>query len=516
MSDSSNQISALIEKYKKEPLLPLELPLIIQRINAENASVLDLKNQYYRDPLLCSYLIDLAWNKTKDKPNHPFAADHAMSTVGITDAKAYLSSININQASTSSKTELAAGSAQELTPELKFTMSSSLLAAELAKNLCKIQQKSNPIYWASMAHQFPDILLWHLKPKIMWRIQYRQIKLAKKLPVYEQAKLGFELNQWRQSVGKEWHMSEINHATFNKILPQRRRELLEYIKYGFNENTPSLKEWHHTDSWLVVTANWLARAILSPWLVNSYLHYSQIAKQAYSVNDKNFSQAIIHSIRTTSEHLQDSQLLVPAVSFLNLMAKPQYPEWINAAPKVPVKRQMKFVQKKGELTEYTNKLALQELIDNLKKNPKQFSNSYKLFRLVLDTCITNLGFSRACLLVVDWGKKDVTTSQYSKKEGLNNIKPEFDFNENTPLKKFLIEQGFLYFDKKKHGKVWHKLPKEIIKQDVENFILFSIKIKGRVNTLIYLDRHSQSPPSVEKIKTVKALLLTTSQVLNNI
>jgi len=515
MTESNSDITNLISKYKEDPLLPLELPLIVERINAENASVLDLKNQYFRDPLLCSYLIDLAWYKTKDKPNHPFAADHAMSTVGITDAKAYLSSININSPSKESNSESNVESSSPLSDELRFIMSSSLLAAELAKNLCSNQQKSNQLYWASMAHQFPDFLLWHLKPKVMWRLQYRQTKLAKKLPVFEQAKLGFELNEWRQAVCQEWHMSELNQSTFNKVLPQKRKELLHYIKHGYSDNTPSIKEWHKTDSWLIVTANWLARAIMSPWLVNSFHHYSQIAKQAYSMNDKKLSQVIIQSIRTTSQHLQGSQLLVPGVSFLNLMAKPDYPDWLNAAPKVPVKRQQKYVQKTGELADYSHKMALQELLADLKNHPEKFANTYKLFRLVLGTCTKHLGFSRACLLVVDWKKKEVSTSQYCQQENMPTIQPSFSFIENTPLKKFLIEQGFLYFDKTKHGKVWHKLPSDIVEQKVENFILFSIKVKGKVNAMIYLDRQLQPQPTEDKVKIAKLLLQSTSKVLNH-
>jgi len=97
MSEADNLISNLIAEYKDKPLLPLELPLIIERLNAENASVLDFKNQYYRDPLLCTYLIDLAWHKTKNKYNHPTAADHAMSTLGIQDAKAYLDKISLGE-----------------------------------------------------------------------------------------------------------------------------------------------------------------------------------------------------------------------------------------------------------------------------------------------------------------------------------------------------------------------------------------------------------------------------------
>jgi hypothetical protein len=76
MADSCSEISKLISQYKANPLLPLELPIIVEYLKNDNASVLDLKEQYCRDPLFCTYLIDLAWQKTKNKPNHPFATNN--------------------------------------------------------------------------------------------------------------------------------------------------------------------------------------------------------------------------------------------------------------------------------------------------------------------------------------------------------------------------------------------------------------------------------------------------------
>ncbi len=500
MADTNSEIANLISKYKANPLLPLELPIIIEQLNTENASVLDFKNQYYRDPLLCAYIIDLAWHKTQKKDNHPFAADHAMSTVGIEGAKTYLSGISIDLG----KTEQSEPSV--LARELKFIMTSSLLAAELAKNLSSNNQKANILYWASMAHQFPDLLLWYLKPKAMWRIQYRQIKLARKLPIFEQAKLGFELNQWRQAVSLEWHMSETNQITYGKSIPDKRKQLLEFMRNGYSDQTPMLKEWHHTDSWQVLTANWLARAILSPWLVNSYQHYYKIAKKAFTLSDRNFSHAVADSIRATSEHLKGSELYVPASQFLSLNSPCEYPEWLNAAPKRPFKRDQKYIQKANQLKQSANQLAVQKLIKELTDTPENFANSNKLFREVLDVCIKRLGFSRACLLVIDWKNKSASTSLFLQQEDKPKIKPDFEFEQKTPLKKFLIEQGFLYFDQNKHGKIWHKLPEEIVKQNLENFILFSLKPGKQVKALIYLDMLGQRHPSAEKIRLTKLLL----------
>jgi len=499
MADPNSEISNLISRYLANPLLPLELPLINERLTNENASVLDFKNLYYRDPLLSTVLVELAWNKTKTKANHPFAGDHAMSTLGLEDAKSYFSKLPCNDA-------------QLLTDELRFIMSSSLLAAELAKNLCHNPQKSNQLYWTSMAHQIPDLILWYLKPKVMWRIQYRQIKLAKKLPIFEQAKLGFELAHWRQSIARKWHMSELNQLTYSKKLPDNRKQLLSYSKIGYNVRISCLKQWHHSDSWQILTANWLARAILVPWLANSYQHYFLIAKQAFGSADKKMSQQVSDAIRTTSEHLNDSVLFVPATNFLFRKSLPDYPDWLNAAPKKPVKRDQKFVQQAGELKQSSNQMAIQKLLMELKTSPQTFVNSNQLFRTVLTLCIERLGFSRACLLVVDWKNKQVSTSLFLQQEGQQKIKIAFDFKQKTPLNKFLIEQGFLLFDISKYSKIWHKLPKEIVEQQVKNFVLFSLKPKTQVQALIYLDKKGQKPPTPKTISIAKLILNATHRV----
>lgn len=506
MADSGSEIANLISKYKASPLLPLELTLIIQILKIDGVSVDYFKNHYFRDPLLCAYIIDLAWQKTKNKDNHPFAADHAMSTVGIEGAKTFLSGIPDAQQ-------------PELSEEVKFVMSSSLLAAELAKNLCHNKQKSKPLYWASMAHQLPELLLWYLKPKPMWRIQYRQIKLAKKLAVFEQAKLGFELSEWRQAVCKEWHMSELNQITYNKTVPDSRKQLIEYMGNNYSRKTPCLKEWQHTDSWQILTANWLARAILSPWLTNSYQHYYNIAKQAFSINDKKLSHTIMDSVRTTSEHLKGSLLFVPAASLINLPSKSQFPNWLNAAPKIPTKRNPKFVQQSQQaqqaqqLKPSSNQLAIQKLMKELKETPEKFTKTNELFLQVLQLCIKHLGFSRACLMIVNRKNKKVTTGIALKQDDREKIRPDFGFEENTPLNKFLVDRGFLLFELNKHSKIWHKLPPEIIKQQVKSFILYSLKPRSQVKALIYLDMQGQNPPSQQQIKIVKALLHATNGVL---
>ncbi len=589
MADPSIAISNLIQKYKTSPLLPLELSLVIKRLNDDNASVLDFKNQYYRDPLLCAYLIDLAWHRTKNKTNHPVAADHAMSTVGIDGARDYLANLSLKLTSCENEQQDVN---DNLSDEIKFVMSSSLLAASIAENCCNNSSKGHQLYWASMAHQFPDLLMWHLKPKAMWRIQYRQIKLAKKLPLFEQAKLGFELNQWRQSIANEWHMSELNQITYTKTPIENRKELLEYMHHGFSKKTPSIKSWQLTDSWLILTSNWLAKAIMAPWLCNSYSHYHRIAQQAFCLNDNKMSHAVIKAIRETSHHLKGSALFVPASCYLNLRGNFSYPVWLNAAPKIPVKREQKYIEKAKELKksseelmklkessikvkktidkinspisspinkpaqkvkypeieikkqsvktnksaveikpllkdvktpsaekkQATSHLAIKKLLRKIKENTNKFSNASELLREVIEFCVQDFGFNRVNLLTVDWQSKQVSTNLFFKQNENQKINIRFNISDNTPFNQFLTKQGFLTFDIKKHQKIWHKLPREIIQQQVKSFILFSIKPKTfnetkKINQLIYLDCLGQQEIPEDKIKLVKILLQTANQAL---
>ena len=506
MSNSGNGIASLIKEYKAKPLLPIELPSIIKKLESPEASVLDFRKDYYRDPLLCSYIIDIAAQKARIKENAPFAADHAMTSIGIDDARQFLSSMD----------ELAfdASPDEQLTSEIRFVMSSALLAGELAKHLSSNSPKSNLLYWTALTHQFPDLLLWHIKPRPMWRIQYRQLKLPKKLPLFEQTKLGFEVNQWRQAVSAEWNMNELNQTTYSKQPPFSRSELIEYINNGYSKSTPSLKEWQLTDSWLILCCNWLARTIMAPWLVNSYQHYFKIAQRAFSLTDKKMNLGISEAINDCSVQLKDSPLFVPAVSFFQQKSPTNYPEWLTAAPKKPVKRDLKYAKSASELKGKAELLSVQNFLRELKSKPGNFKNANQLIRQVMELCINKLGFTRSSLLVVDWSNKQVSTSLFISQTDSPKIKPNFSFAENTPLKKFLVEQGFLMFDLTKHQKIWHKLPKEIIEQQVKNFVLFSLKPKSKVEFLIYLDGKGKTTIAEDKLKIVKLLLLTTNKVMS--
>ena len=135
--------------------------------------------------------------------------------------------------------------------------------------------------------------------------------------------------------------------------------------------------------------------------------------------------------------------------------------------------------------------------------------------MLFRSCTKKLGFSRACLLVVDWKNKEVNTNIFVHQENKDKIKPCFNFHQPTPLTKFLAEQGFLLFDSNKHAKIWNKLPQEIIQQDVKNFILFSFKPKDKVNWLVYLDRKGEKPPSPEEAQITKILLKTINNMFAN-
>ncbi|MBV1909080.1 MAG: hypothetical protein KUG78_07130, partial [Kangiellaceae bacterium] len=312
----------------------------------------------------------------------------------------------------------------------------------------------------------------------------------------------------------EWNMNELNQTTYSKQPPFSRSELIEYINNGYSKSTPSLKEWQLTDSWLILCCNWLARTIMAPWLVNSYQHYFKIAQRAFSLTDKKMNLGISEAINDCSVQLKDSPLFVPAVSFFQQKSPTNYPEWLTAAPKKPVKRDLKYAKSASELKGKAELLSVQNFLRELKSKPGNFKNANQLIRQVMELCINKLGFTRSSLLVVDWSNKQVSTSLFINQTDSPKIKPNFSFTENTPLKKFLVEQGFLMFDLTKHQKIWHKLPKEIIEQQVKNFVLFSLKPKSKVEFLIYLDGKGKTTISEDKLKIVKLLLLTTNKVMS--
>jgi len=504
MADSKNNkpssISELLKRYQNDPILPLELIKILPKLRKKDASVEHFKSFYRRDPLLSAYLVDLAWQATKKRDNHPFDAEHAMSTIGINRAKGFFTNI-----SDSKKTSIS--------DEVKFILTSSLLAGELARNLANqssFSSKSNSLYWAAVAHQFPDTLLWHLNSKAMWRVQYQQTKYCLKITDIESKYFGFTRADWRQAVAKQWHMSNLNQATFIKKPPNIPKDLIQYSENGYNPKLASLKEWHNTDSWLILTANWLAKSLMAPWLINRSHHYFKIAQKAYSINHKKLNHAISQSIRKVSENTYDSRLFIPAISHLYLPQSHIYPAWLN--------EKIVNEKSKSKLNEQTNKnsIDIKALLNKLINTPEKFNNSAELLTQSFTAITSGIGFSRISFMTIDWNNKRVISKMAFCKsgQGLQKIKPDFEFTKPTPLQKFLDTQGFLVFDINKHQKIWSKLPVAIKQQRVPQFALYSIKQSDKVKALIYIDGESSIFSEANKIKQLKIILNAVNNALS--
>ncbi len=533
MSVSQKLIDKVFQEYKAKPIYPLELSRIQALFRNSNISVEQFKLQYQQDPIFCASLVSLAWEATKNKDNHPFAADHAMSLIGITNAKRYFAKLNDRRSDL-------------LSDEVRFLLTSSLLAAELAKSLSNKPQ----LYWAAMFHQLPDIFLWHNQLKPMWRILYHKIKKPNKLGLFEEAKLGFNLYDWRITVANELHMSELNLITYQKPRTNNVKEMLSYMKNGLSEKTPILKEWHHSDSWTILLSNWLAKSLLLPTLANSCYHYRSLVQQAFSINNRKMAHIIAESLTVTSIHLQNSKLYIPGVNALYLRSKPVYPEWL-VSPEINLNKGKIFNRfqensKRRVITQsYTNqpltnsaraiqntakpikanrdgnsqkdpKLDLLKkensaLISRLLEKPESFENAVKMIGLALASVIEHLNFDRVTLLSVEYKGEFATSKIALAKNGLNKIRPDFSFKKNaaqvsTPLRKFILQQGGLLFSKTNHASIWTKLPLAIQKEEIETFFFYSIKPASQVKILVYVDAADPSQFQNETLVRLKLLL----------
>ncbi len=504
--ETKTKIDQWLKKYQNDPILPLELAQIIPRLRKKDASVKDFINFYQRDPLLCAYLIDLAWQATSTRENHPIAADHAMSTIGITGARQFL--VNI-----------AEDESTKLSQEVTFLLSSSLLAGELAKNLCKEAPKKQNLYWAALAHQFPDIILWHLRSKAMWKIQYQQAKSIKQIEKFDQKILGFTRGQWRQQVALAYHMSELNRITFKKAPPNFAKQLVIYAKQGYSAKTSALKEWHKTDSWQLLNANWLAKSLIAPWLRNSQQHYFYLAKQAFGLSDKQVKTAISNSLRVTSENLHQSQLFVPATCSFYLPQAAIYPSWLTQDPTEKASTSKLVAVKQPINTkpaQRSNKPDIKGLLNKLINQPEKFSNSAELLTESFKAITRGLGFSRAVFMTVDWNKKLVSSKLailHPEITSAIKIRPDFEFSKPTPLQKFLQGKGFLVFDQQKHAKIWSKTPLAVRQQKVKQFVLFSVMPQQKVKAIIYVDGRQAIMENEMKLKQLKILLNAINKAL---
>ena len=491
MSKAQELIKKRLSEYKLKPLLPLELSNLRRKLKSPSASVDSLKPFYQRDPIFCWSIVSAAYQKTQHKTSQPFAADHAMSAIGLGGVEQALQPF--------SKLEQP-----ELSPEVLYFLSTSVLAAELAKQIGASALGRPQTYWTALFYQMPNTLLWHLQPKAMWRIYYRQLSLPKKMALFEEAKLGFNLHDWRIAVAENFHMSEDLRLLYQKALPDNLKELHEYASNGFSDKTPSLEEWHRQEAWLVILCNRLARAITVPWQARSYKNNFNLVQQLLAIESSKLSSLIQKSIRTVSESLSGSQLMIPAAGYLMLNSKPYFPGWLNNNDLV----RKNIAQKKQHLSIAVTKQksALTELIKRLTTAPHSFNNSAELVHAGLKGLIDELDFSRVSFLAVDHKAKLAQTKIALCKPGAGKIRPEFEFKQPTPLTKFIDQQTFMCITKEKHQKVWHKLPLAIQKEDVQAFVFCSLQPGKQVRALVYIDSDNLADYSLENLAKVKMLL----------
>ncbi|MCW8877858.1 MAG: hypothetical protein OQK51_12470 [Kangiellaceae bacterium] len=462
-----------------------------QKLSSPSASVDSMKPDYRRDPIFCWLMVSAAYEKTKHKTSQPFAADHAMSAIGLGGVEETLQPFSkLKQ--------------PELSPEVIYFLSTSILAAELAKQIGAAALGRPQTYWTALFYQMPNTLLWYMQPKAMWRIYYRQLSLPKKMALFEESKLGFNLHDWRIAVADHFHMSEDLQLLFNKVLPDNLKELHEYARNGFSEKTPSLKEWHRQEAWLVILCNRLARAITVPWQARSYKNNFDLIQQLLSMESNRLSSIIQQSIRDVSKSLSGSQLMVPAMGYLMLNSKPYFPEWLNNRELV---RKNIAQKKQHSSTAVTKrKSQLTELIKRLTTTPHSFNNSAELVNAGLKGLIDELDFSRVAFLAVDHKTKFAQTKIALCKKGAKKIRPEFEFKNSTPLSKFIEQQTFMCITKEKHQKVWRKLPLAIQKDNVQAFVFCSLQPGKQVRALIYIDSDNLADYSLENLAKVKMLI----------
>jgi len=503
MSQSQNLIKKRLGEYSLKPLLPLELASIKLALRQPDVSADSLKHFYRRDPIFCWHLLAQAWRATRNRPTHPFAADHAMTTLGISGTQQLFAPMRPRQQ-------------PGLTPEVVFALSSSLLAAELARNLGEQETSKSQIYWSAMSYRMPETLLWHLQPKAMWRIYYRQLTLPKKLTLFEEAKLGFNLHDWRLAVADEFHLDEQLQLIYQRELPTSPRELSRYIQSGFDpELTPSLKSWHRQEAWLIVLSNALAAAIISPWHPRGVQHLSEILQRLLGFHQAKISSLIQMSVHRVSQDLKASKLMVPAAGWLMQPSKPAFPQWLVNPQITPDKSKIKtlFSQRSGQMPQ----ADISPLLTKLTENAMDYSSSAALVHDGLNALIISLGFSRVSFLGIDYKAQSANTRIALNAKDAIKIRPDFSFKLPTPLSPFIEKQAFKLISREKHQKVWRKLPLEIQKQKVEQFILCSLQPGKRVRALIYLDSDSRAcfePQSVNKVKALFKAINTGLSVRN--
>ncbi|TQV74908.1 hypothetical protein FLL45_08070 [Aliikangiella marina] len=529
MSNAEASIQKRLAEYKANPIQPLELASIKENFQSEDCSVNSFKKIYRRDPIFCYTLISEANKATQQKVSSPFAADHAMSTLGLSAAAGIFKNSKVPNT--------------RPPMEVRFSLATSLLAAELANNLCQMHRACTQAYWTSLCYLFPETMLWHLAPKEMWRIYYRQLTNPKQMGEYEKSLLGFNLYRWRIAVAKELQLSEQNQILFEKRLPNKPKELLLYARDGFDETkTPSLKDWDRYEGWLIVMANKLARSILLPWHNNSYRHTFHLIHQLAGCDTNKLRKSIQDAVRTASINFQGSRLPNPGANFIMLKTKPAFPGWLLSKPKAqvakrpvrakpqkaqPVKTaaQMKAGEKPVASPALDNKpkppinskvispTAIKNAIQKIVAEPDSFETSSDLIQFTLRTLIDELKLDRVSFMVVDYSASKVVCRAALNAKNRTAIKPEFEFKQPTPLIKFIERQTFMLLSRKAHQNIWAKLPIAVQKDQVSQFVLCSLKPGKRVNALVYADTDDVSVLSPQRLGIIKKMLLGLNKAL---
>ncbi|MDH5629995.1 MAG: HDOD domain-containing protein [Gammaproteobacteria bacterium] len=520
MSSTQKIITDKINQYNKSPLFPLELRSIKKKLAGHDAAIDDFKDYFSRDPVFSWYLIKAGVEATKNKVSQPFAGDHALSTIGLGKTKSLFASLE-------SKSQI-------LSNEVLFSLSSSMLAAELAKQLHN-GSNSSQIYWTSLLYQLPETLLWHIDPKPMWEIYYLNLASNKSSAVIEDNKLGFTIQDWSKSIAKIFNFSEELRSIYQKKPPTAAKELIGYIRRGFNDSIPSLKDWHKTDDMLVVMSNKLAKSIMLPWHGHAYQHCFEIMQKTLVKESKKLNKLIQSSIDTVSQNLHQSKLFVPALGYLAINSKPAFPYWL-------LNQRRKAAQKEAEQTNVTaivdakpkiqDEKSIQQptdtqqsqqvndgnfnaLIKDLINKSQHPDNPAELINQGLKIFIENLNFSRIAFMAVNYQSFMVSTKIALSAEGEAKIRPDFDFKNPTPLKQFIDKPAMMLLSQEQHQKIWPKLPLAIRNQQVEAFLLCSLKPGKQVRALIYVDAKDKACYSKEHLTKVKILVKAINQCLAN-
>ncbi|MGX5202818.1 hypothetical protein [Aliikangiella sp. IMCC44632] len=481
MGNSKVIIDKALKDYSSMPILPLELSAIARKLRDSSSSNDSFKRIYQRDPAFCWYLIQAGWRATKDKANHPIAADHAMSTIGLNQAKkVFLPLTKLTPA--------------PLSDEVKSLLSSSLLAAEIAKRIGQQIGAGPQIYWTSLQYQLPDIMLWHLKPKQMWRIYYRHLTIPKRTKTFEEAQLGFNLAQWRQQVSAKHLVCDALQRLYKTQLPASKKEIFEYSKNGLSDKTPSLKSWHGYEGGLLVASNRLARSVIVPWHPRAMQHAINLLTQIANLDEKKIKHEVYTAIRTVSENLFYSQLPNPGYTLLLKRSRPHFPGWLVHPVIDPKKlkrqqtvKQAKIVQQKSQEMQQLNPENFKLLLKRLLEMSSKATESGAFIQQCMQQFILTIGYSRASFLMLNHQTGIAETKIALAAKDVKKIRPVLNFNEALTLSAFKEKATYMKFDMVKHEKVWHQLPTAVQQQRVTQFILCSLQPGKKVRAIIYLD-----------------------------